>query len=67
MSCAPRDKDFRLTTLNTAKPNPANAANKIPRGLNESTPLAVPTKMIPTTVTEVPTYQLLPGISPRTT
>jgi uncharacterized protein YqcC (DUF446 family) len=51
--------------LKTAKPKPAIAAKKIPRGLNDSTPFAVPTRMIPRTVTDVPRNQLFWGFSPR--
>ena len=66
ISCAPAARDLRLTTLNTAKPNPAMAAKRIPSGLNSAIPFAVPTRMIPRIVTDVPRYQLLEGFSPIT-
>ena len=57
-SLAPRSKDFRQSTLKTAKPNPANAASPTPAALNPEIPIAVPTRMMPKMVTAVPRYQL---------
>ena len=65
ISLAPLSSDFLQITLKIAKPSPATEARTTPITLKPSTPLAVPTKIIPTIVTDVPKYQFSCGFSRR--